>query len=275
MSLSAIFASPAAVGSIGGAINAIGDARAARSAGRQAVAQTQQQIAFEQAIRQRQAELLAQEQARQQIMARGAGDAFAGSLGEFQGSFEQKVGDASSQIADLYRQFLNQRTAQQQMIEAIAPMASGPSADREANERSRASQEVSDDAGRMADVQGFAQAMQNAGNVMQGNEQFAALLNNFARGSAGAGQAEIDAQAGKFFTRPISAQNNSLLGDLFVGLAGMYNSYQANRPAPAPDPTGLKMPTAPNLPEMGGGQGVRLLPATGTGLVMRSNLGIR
>jgi hypothetical protein len=61
MTVSAIFASQPAVGAIGGAINSYYDAQATKSAGRQAVAQTQQQIAFEEAIRQRQAELMAQE----------------------------------------------------------------------------------------------------------------------------------------------------------------------------------------------------------------------
>lgn len=264
MTVSAIFASQPAVGAIGGAINSVMDAKAVRSAGRQSVAQTQQQIAFEEAVRQRQMELMAQEQARQQIYARGAGDAFAGSVGAFQG-FEQQMGDASAQIADLYRQFLNQKTAQQQMIQAIAPMMAGPAADREASERSKASQDVSDEAGRMADVQGLAQVMQNAGTTMQGNEQFAALLNNFARGSAGAGQAEIDAQAGKFFTRPITANTDSALGDMFVGLAGLYNQY-ASQPKTEPF-TGQGL-------QAGGGMGLRA-GTSGTGLVMKSNLGIR
>jgi hypothetical protein len=277
MSLSAIFASQPAVGAIGGAINSIMDAKGARSMGRQAVAQTREQIAFEEAIRQRQAELLAQEQARQQIYARGAGDAFGDSLGGFQG-FEQQVGDASSQIADLYRQFLNQKTAQQQMIQAIAPMVSGPAADREASERSKASEEVSGDAGRLAEVLGFAEAMQGAGRNMQGNEQLAAILNNFARGSANAGQAEIDSQAGRFQSRDIMRPAPSMLGDMFVGLAGLYGNRNPVDYSLVPEGNGgqgLRPPVSPSLDYMGGGQGVRMGPSGSTGLVMKSNLGIR
>jgi hypothetical protein len=153
-------------------------------------------------------------------------------------------------------------------------MVSGPAADREASERSKASEEVSGDAGRLAEVLGFAEAMQGAGRNMQGNEQLAAILNNFARGSAGAGQAEIDSQAGRFQSRDIMRPAPSMLGDMFVGLSGLYNQY-ASQPKTGPyTGGGLQTPAAANLDYMGGGQGVRL-NAGSTGLVMKSNLGIR
>jgi hypothetical protein len=273
MSLSAIFSSQPAIGAIGGALNSIMDARAAKSMDRQAVAQTQQEADFNAAIRERQSQLLSQELARQQIYSRGAGDAFADSLGQFQGSFQGKVDDSSSQIANIYRQFLAQKSQQQMMAEALAPLATGPTADREANERQKASQEVDDEAGRMANVQGFGDAMSGAGRVMQDNEQLAALLRNFSGGSARAGQAEIDSQAGQFTRGQIVPPAQSMLGDLFVGLSGLFG----NRPAAAPDiplQSGVRVPSAPNLDYMGGGQGIRL-DRGGSGIVARSNLGIR
>ena len=274
MSLAAIFGSAPAIGSIGNAINAYDNRRAVQRAGRQQLDQSRQAIAFQEAIRQRQQELAQQEMARQQIMARVGGDAFASSLGQFQGDFNQRIGDASSQIADFYREFLQRKTEQAQAAAAIMPAATGPTASRQAASVAEASADVMGDAGRMADVQGFGEAMRQASEVMGGNEQLAALINNFARGSAGAGQAEIDAQSGRFFTRDIQPQPNGMLGDLFVGLAGLGNQFMQNRqPVVPPSGLGLKAPTAPNLMDMNGGQGLRM--GGGTGLVTRSNLGIR
>ena len=266
MSLSAIFSSAPVLGSIGNAINAFEASSATRSAGRQQLAQTREQIAFQEAIRQRQAQMAAQEQARQQIMARVAGDAFGSSLGQFQGDFNQRIGGASSQIADFYREFLDRKTAQEQAASAIMPQAAGPTADRQASAMTEASADVAGDAGRMANVQGFGEAMRQVSETMGGNEQLAALINNFARGSAGAGQAEIDSQAGKFFTRDIQPQATGMLGDMCVGLSGLANQYMQNRPQ-APAATG-----GPGL-RMGGGESLRM--GGGTGLVNRSNLGIR
>lgn len=275
MSLAAIFQSQPALGAIGNAINALEAASATRSAGRQQLAQTREQIAFQEAIRQRQAELAAQERARQQIMARSAGDAFGSSVGQFQGDFNQRIGGASSQIADFYREFLSRKTQQQQIAQAIAPAATGPAADRQASAMSEASADVMGNADRMANVQGFGEAMRQVSEVMGGNEQLASLINNFARGSAGAGQAEIESQAGRFMTRDIKPNPNGLFGDLFVGLGDLAGQYMASRPNSAPSTgQGLQLPRSPSLPEMGGGQGVRP-GSSGTGLVLRSNLGIR
>ena len=275
MSLAAIFNSPAAVAAIGNAINSIADASAVRRMNAMNTDQLRQQIAFEEAIRQRQKELMAQEVARQQIYARGAGDAFSGSLQGFSG-FEQRVGDATAKIADIYRQFLNQRTAQQQMIEALAPLATGPAAEREQATRQQERDDAQAQAGRLAAVEGFGKAMGDAWLNMQRNEQLAALLNNFARGSAAAGQAEIDSQAGRFFRRQAVEPAPSRLGDLFVGLSDLYGQYQRKQPPDVADPIGLKLPTAPGLDYMHGAQGVRAdRPSGSTGLVLRSNLGIR
>lgn len=266
MSLAAIFSSAPAIGSIGNAINAIEMASATRSAGRQQIAQTREQIAFQEAIRQRQAEMAAQEVARQQIMARVAGDAFGSSLGQFQGDFNQRIGGASSQIADFYREFLNRKTQQEQMAASIMPQATGPTADRQASAMTEASADVAGDAGRMADVQGFGEAMRQVSETMGGNEQLAALINNFARGSAGAGQAEIDAQAGRFMTRDIQPQYTGMLGDMFVGLSGLANQYMQNR---APASRQLDYSLAPSGGM--GGIGVR----APSGMVTSTNLGIR
>jgi hypothetical protein len=271
MSISAIFQSDPVMASIGGAINAYDQHSALRRAGRQRIAQTQEQVAFQEAIRQRQAEILQQERARQQLMARSAGDAFGGSLGQFQGDFNQRIGDASSQIADFYREFLERKTEQQRLAEAIAPQATCPTADRQAAAMTEAGADVMGDAGRMADVQGFGQAMRQASDVMTENDQLAALINNFARGSAGAAQAEIDAQTGRFFTRDFQPQPKGYLGDLFVGLGGLAGQYMANRPAPVdyslPTPPGARSPDL----RMDGGQVLR----GPSGTVSRVNLGIR
>jgi hypothetical protein len=248
-------------------------ASATRSAGRQQLAQTREQITFQEAIRQLQAELAAQERARQQIMARSSGDAFADSVGQFQGDFNQRIGNASSQIADFYRQFLNNKTQQQQIAQAIAPAATGPAADREMAARTEASQGVMGDAGRMANVQGFGEAMRQVSEVMGGNEQLAALINNFARGSAGAGQAEIESQAGRFMTRDIKPQADGLLGDLFVGFGDLTGQYMKNRPAPST--VNYSLATGTGGPGLRPGGGEVLRPSSGTGLVSRSNLGIR
>jgi hypothetical protein len=259
------------MGSIGNLINAADNASAVRSAGRQQLAQTRESIAFQEAIRQRQQEMAQQEIARQQIMARVAGDAFGGSLGQFQGDFNQRIGDASSQISDFYRQFLQRKTDQEQVAASIAPQATGPTADRQASAMTEASADVMGDAGRMANVQGFGDAMRQVSEAMGGNEQLAALINNFARGSAGAGQAEIGAQAGKFINRDIQPNPNGMYGDLFVGLSGLANQYMQNRPAPVdyslPTPPGARSPDL----RMDGGQVLR----GPSGTVSRVNLGIR
>jgi hypothetical protein len=273
MSLAAIFGSAPAIGSIGNFINAADNASAVRSANRQQLAQTREQVAFQEAIRQRQQEIAQQEIARQQIMARVAGDAFGGSLGQFQGDFNQRIGGASSQIADFYREFLQRKTAQEQATTALMPQATGPTADRQASAMTEASANVQGDAGRMADVQGFGEAMRQVSEAMGGNEQLAALVNNFARGSAGAGQAEIGAQAGRFMTRDIQPQPNGMLGDLFVGLSGLANQYMQNRPTPSTVNYSLSTGTGGPSLRIGGGESLRL--GGGTGLVNRSNLGIR
>jgi hypothetical protein len=271
MSFADIFQSQPVIASIGGALNAYDQRRAVERAGRQRIAQSREQIAFQEAIRQRQQELAEQEMARQQIMARVAGDAFGSSLGQFQGDFNQRIGDASSQIADFYREFLRRKTDQEQVAASIAPQATGPTADRQASAMNEASADVMGDAGRMADVQGFGEAMRQTSDVITGNEQLAALINNFARGSAGAGQAEIDAQAGRFFTRDFQPQPKGYLGDLFVGLGGLAGQYMANRPAPVdyslPTPPGARSPDL----RMDGGQVLR----GPSGTVSRVNLGIR
>ena len=273
MSLAAIFGSAPAMGSIGNLINAADNASAVRSAGRQQLAQTRESIAFQEAIRQRQQEMAQQEIARQQIMARVAGDAFGGSLGQFQGDFNQRIGDASSQISDFYRQFLQRKTDQEQVAASIAPQATGPTADRQASAMTEASADVMGDAGRMANVQGFGDAMRQVSEAMGGNEQLAALINNFARGSAGAGQAEIGAQAGKFINRDIQPNPNGMYGDLFVGLGGLANQYMQNRPAPST--VDYSLTGGGGSPGLRSGGGVGLQTGGGTGLVTRSNLGIR
>ena len=304
MSLASIFDSQPAVGAIGNAMNAYANNRAVGKAVRQSMEQLNQsiarqdenrardlqaaaadqarQIAQAEAVRARQLQMAQQEQARQQIMARASGDAFADSLGQFQGDFNQRIGDASSQIADFYREFLQRKTAQEQVAASIAPQATGPTADRQASAMSEAGAEVMGDAGRMANAQGFSEAMRGVSEALGGNEQLAALINNFARGSAGAGQAEIDAQAENFIasnpvrgpefvSRDIQVRPNTMLADMFVGLAGIGSQYMQNRPGP-------------NQPTVGvsdhGGRWTPNGPSAGfsnhdTGMVNRLNLGIR
>jgi hypothetical protein len=271
--IASIFGNAGAVGAIGGALNSIADRKASESAGRQALAQTREQIAFEQAIRQRQAELLAQEQGRQQIYARGAGDAFAGSLGEFQGNFEQKIGDASSQIASYYKEFLNNKTAAYNAALASAPAATGATANRMAATDAQVGAESNLKADQAAAVQGFGRAMGDAGDVMGQNESLASLLQNLAGGSAKAAQGEIGAQAGQYIGQNISAGPPSSIGDLFVGLAGLGNQYFNKPGTTSGTDYSLLSPNGPSLPEMGGGTGVRQ-GRGGIGFAMPRGLGI-
>lgn len=205
----------AAIGSIGNAINAIQNSNAYSSMLDQQTSQLKEQIAYQRKIMEEQIALRAQERIRQQMMAQAAGDAFANSLGQFSG-FEGKAGAASGQIADAFRQVLARGGPS-----AIAPAATGAVADREVAAVQRANDIASQDAGNLANVQGLARAFDNA-NISTGrNNQLAAMLRNFAGGSAGASQAEIEARTGRLFQPEIVRPMPSMLGDLFVGLSGL------------------------------------------------------
>jgi len=233
--------------------------------------QLRQKIAFDEATRRRQMELMAQETERQQMMARAGGDAFAGSLGLFQAPAEANIGDASSQIAELYRQYMSRPAP-----DAVAPAATGPAAQQEAAMRAEAGADVEGQRERLAAVQGFDQYMAGNSRSMGQNETLAALINNFSRGSVGASNAAVQAEAGQFVPLRAVEPNKSSLGDMFTGLATIgYLGYADQQRQPT-NPYGAQPgdyqlnPTGNNF-----GQGIRP-PALGGdyGIKLPSDLGI-
>lgn len=240
----------AAIGAIGSAINAIGDGNAQRQLYAMQTTQLREQIAYQRKIMEEQVALREQERVRQQMMARAAGDAFANSLGQYQG-FEGKIGASGNQIADTFRQILGRGTPD------IGPQAEGPTADRIASATQFANDNSSSDANALGQVQGLAKAFSDSGTAVGRNNQFASLMNNFAGGSQQASQAEIEARAGQLFQPRLLQPQPSMMGDLFVGLANAGVAY-GNRPPPAPSMydlaqpgdtfprVGLQMPTGPS-----------------------------
>lgn len=262
----------ATIGALGNAYNARESTRNAQRMNQLRLEQLRQNIAFEEESRRRQAAIAAQEIERQQMMARASGDAFANSLGRFQAPAEAAIGDASSQIAQLYESYLSRPTTAQ----AVAPAATGPAADREASMRTQASEGVRSEGNRLAAVQGFGQYMNDNSRAMTANEQLAALINNFARGSAAASAAEVGAERGNFIKQRLIEPQSSGLGDMFVGLASTLaqmpqqpdqpqygvqpGDYELMQPGmQAPGGYGARMPRA------GGDYGVRLPTDLGIG----------
>jgi hypothetical protein len=260
-----------AIGSVGNAINARENTKSAEKMNQFRLDQLRQKIAFDEAIRRRQMELVAQERARQQGFAQQAGGLFSNSLGFFQAPAEAAVGDASSQIAELYREYMNRPAPAM-----VAPEASGPTAEREAAIRAEASADVDGQRERLAAMQGFDQYMAGNSRSMGQNETLAALINNFSRGSIGASNAAIQAEAGQFVPLRAVEPNKSSLGDMFSGLATLgYMGYADQQQQPG-NPYGVQPgdyqlnPTGNNF-----GQGVRP-PAPGGdyGIKLPSDLGI-
>jgi hypothetical protein len=260
-----------AIGSVGNAINARENTKSAQKMNQLRLDQLRQKIAFDEATRRRQMELMAQETERQQMMARAGGDTFADSLGLFQAPAEAGIGDASSQIAELYRQYMSRPAPAM-----VAPAATGPAAQQEAAMRAEATADVEGQRDRLAAVQGFDQYMDNNSRSMGQNETLAALINNFSRGSAGVSNAAVQAEAGQFVPLRAVEPNKSSLGDMFTGLATIgYLGYADQQRQPA-NPYGIQPgdyqlnPTGNNF-----GQGVRPPAAGGDyGIKLPSDLGI-
>jgi hypothetical protein len=255
----------AGIGAAGNAINAYMDRRGSESMNRLRLEQTRQQLEFEEGVRRRQAAIAAQEAQRQQVYAQANAGLFDNSLGLFQRPAEAAVGDASSQIAQLYRDYLSRPSA----VADVAPEATGVTAEREANMRTQASADVDGEAGRLAAVQGFGQYMADNSRTMANNESLANMFNNFARGSAGVSQARMSAEGGRrFIQSPLIEREKSPLGDMFVGLATAYG----NRPQTAPE---TQYPLLPEGYQAPGGYGVRMPRAGGDyGVRVPADLGI-
>lgn len=262
----------AAIGAVGNAYNAGQATRNAQKMNLLQLEQLRQNVAFNEEVRRRQAELAAQEVERQQIMARASGDAFQGSLDRFRSAAEAGVGDATSQIARLYQEYMSRPAP----VQAALPQVAGPAADREASMRQQASADVRGEGERLAAVQGFGKYMDDNSRAMAKNEQLAALINNFSRGSAGASAAEVGAESGNFIRQRLIEPQKSVLGDMFVGLASLYansrpeqsqqqygvqpGDYELLQPGmQAPGGYGARMPRA------GGDYGVRLPADLGIG----------
>jgi hypothetical protein len=288
-----------AIGAIGNTYNAREATRNAETMNQMRLDQVRQNIAFNEAERARQAEALAvdrarfnqsrerqmalsaQEVERQQMMARASGGAFANSMGRFQAPAEAAVGDASSQIAQLYESYLSRPSTTQ----AVAPAATGPAAEREASMREQATADVRGEGNRLAAVQGFGQYMSDNSRAMTANEQLASLINNFSRGSAAASGVEIGAARasesgpnmfvpGNFIRQRLIEPQSNGLGDMFVGLASTF----ANMPQQPNQPNYGLDPGAYDLMQPGmqapGGYGARMPRAGDYGVRLPSDLGI-
>jgi hypothetical protein len=253
----------AAIGSIGNAINAIIDGNAQRDMFARQTQQIREQVAFDRKVMEEQAALRAQEVQRQQMLARAAGDAFMRSLGAFKNT-EGSIGQAGSSIADTFRAALAR-----QAPASNAPAASGAVADRIASATDRASADVAGEAERLAAVQGVARAFTDSGMAVDRENQLASVLRNFAGGSAGASQAEIQSRAGKLLQPKLVKPTESMLGDFFVGLSQL-GVKAANRPAPAAAPTSpyaLPIPSAPSMDlRLGSGIGASFDRPSGIGI---------
>jgi hypothetical protein len=260
-----------AIGSIGNAFNAYENRKGAASMGRLRHEYLLQDIALQQQIRREQAELVAQETERQQIMAQAQGQAFQGSLDRYRAPAEMAVGDASSQIAQLYQDYMS-RPAR---VQAMLPAATGPAAERETAMREKATADVRGEGERLAAVQGFSQFANDNSRAMASNEQLAALINNFSRGSAGASGAEVASRAGQFIRPEIVPPAKSPLADMFVGLGSLYvHGRQGPQPQYGLQPgdyelmqPGMQAPGGygARMPNTGGDYGVRLPADLGIG----------
>lgn len=261
----------AAISAVGNAYNAGQATRNEQKMNLLQLEQLRQNVAFNEEVRRRQAALAAQEVERQQIMARASGDAFQGSLDRFRSAAEAGVGDATSQIARLYQEYMSRPAP----VQAALPQVAGPAADREASMRQQASADVRGEGERLAAVQGFGKYMDDNSRAMAKNEQLAALINNFSRGSAGASAAEVGAESGNFIRQRLIEPQKSSLGDMFVGFASMYADSQAQK---AGQPYGLQ-PQDYSLLQPGaqtpGGYGARMPRAGGDfGVKLPTDLGI-
>jgi hypothetical protein len=254
----------AAIGSIGNAINALAAGSSERAFYAQQTQQLRDQIAYQRRIMEEQIALRAQERIRQQMMAQAAGDAFANSLGKYS-NFGDRSSAAGNNIADTFRQILATQAPD------VSPQASGPVADRIASASALANERSGADADNLAKVQGVARAFTDSDMAVNRNNQMAAMLGNFAGGSEGASQAEIEARAGRLFQPRLMAPAPSMLGDLFMGLSDMA-VQRANRPQAPASPYGL-IPEGMRFP----GVGLQMddNPRTGIRLDRPAGLGIR
>lgn len=212
----------AAIGSVGNAINSYFDSKNYAAYLNQQTGQLKDQIAFQRKIMEEQIALRAQERVRQQMMAQAAGDAFANSLGQYQG-FEGQMQSSGNKIADTFMQLLSRQAPN------VAPAATGAVADREAGAAALANERSATDAANLAKVQSLAKVFENTGINVNRNNQLGAMLRNFAAGSGQASQGEIAAREGKLWQPDVPKPMPSMMGDLFTGLSSL-GVMAANRP---------------------------------------------
>jgi hypothetical protein len=243
---------------------------------------------------QEQERLIGNERGRQQEYSRGQRDAVDANIGLF-GDFTGQMGGKAEAITDALMSLIDSK----EMPANGMPAASGAVAAREAAMREQASADVADGVARGADLQSMDELLGDIGVASNRNNQISGLLGNFAQGSAAVLDPALAAAQMVFERKPIMRQavqeryiqptfngRTNMLGDLLqVGAQFMNRSGLDDRlaglfrPSPyslsgAGSDAGLKLPKAPNLDWMGGGQGLRL-GGGNTGLVLNSNLGIR
>jgi hypothetical protein len=267
------------------------------------MASMQENIAARQSASDRAFAASGREVGRQQEYGRAQGDAFASSLGEFGGGFNQDMAAKSDSLAAIFADMLGR-----QGPASNAPAASAPTASFEADARAQASGMVGSQADKLAALQAFGSVMNDKNIAMGRNQQLDAIIQNFARGSQSALGPEVDAASMFFESNPILTKTPtaslaakpefmgerfvapnfvgsnfvaprfvqqefakpapSVLGDLFVGLANAGVQY-ANQPAPTPSPYALSLPSGT------GQSGLRLGSGTGINTARPARLGIR
>lgn len=267
------------------------------------MASMQENIAAKQDASDRAFAASGREVGRQQEYARAQGDAFASSLGEFGGGFNQDMAAKSDSLAAIFADMLGREGPA-----SNAPEASAPTASFEADARAQASGMVGDQANKLAALQAFGGVMNDKNIAMGRNQQLDAIIQNFARGSQAALGPEVDAASMYFQSNPILTKTPtaslaarpeyiaerfvapnfvgsnfvaprfteqqlvkpapSMMGDLFVGLANAGLAY-ANQPAAAPSPYELTPPSKSGVTGLtlgGGSLGIRTDRPSGLGI---------
>lgn len=217
--VSDIFSNASSVSAIGNAINSIVNTNAVGKTLSQQTQQLRDKIAFDRKVMERQAAIRAEEVARQQMLARAAGDAFSRSLGAFANA-DGNIDAQAGQLAQIFQSALAHPAPA-----SIAPPATGPVADREAAMRAMQSGKASAEADSLAKVQAFGRMMDASGRTVAQNSQISDLLRNFSKGSADVAGTRMRAEEGRYFTQDLVKPQPSMLGDLFTALAPIGAAY--------------------------------------------------
>lgn len=257
-------------------------------------------IASQQAATDAQRGLIDAEQGRQQSYARGQRDALDANAGLFN-NFNGQMGDTAGGIADAVMQAITGASPAAQ-----APAARGVTAEREAALRDQARSMVASDVQRSANVNALGQLLSNIGVATGRNSQISDLLANFAKGSQATLDPALKAAGMTFDAKPILQDTvateqyinpGQYIGPKYISAGRFVGENYVNNPMPAANTNmlgdllkigsniGLALDNAGafnakpkssvnySLSSGSGGPGLKL-GGSGSGLVLRSNLGI-